>query len=115
MGHENYLVTLHRADRAARQFVLLLSTDMQHKHLQFGHGFRVILGDKTSQAAQMTLEPGENEGGPNNSHHGDQWLFAVRGTRTAIVNGERSTFAKARFSSSNAAKNMKSAMMGAHR
>jgi hypothetical protein len=32
---------------------------MQHKHLQFGHGFRVVLGDEHSQAAQMTLGPGE--------------------------------------------------------
>ncbi len=35
---------------------------MQHKHLQFGHGFKVVLGDPHSQAAQMTLAPGETEG-----------------------------------------------------
>jgi hypothetical protein len=43
---------------------------MQHKHLQFGHGFRVVLGDEHSQAAQMTLAPGEVEGGPDNRHEG---------------------------------------------
>jgi hypothetical protein len=32
---------------------------MQHKRLQFGHGFRVVLGDEHNQAAQMTLAPGE--------------------------------------------------------
>jgi hypothetical protein len=48
---------------------------MQHKHLQFGTGFRVVLGDEHSQAAQMTLGPGETEGGPDNRHRGaDQWL-----------------------------------------
>ena len=63
---------------------------MQHKHLQFGHGFRVVLGDRHSQAAQMTLGPGEVEGGPDNRHQGaDQWLYVVRGTGVAVVNGER--------------------------
>ena len=63
---------------------------MQHKHLQFGHGFRVMLGNKQSQAAQMTLEPRETEGGPDNRHRGaDQWLFVVGGTGVAIVEGER--------------------------
>jgi mannose-6-phosphate isomerase-like protein (cupin superfamily) len=63
---------------------------MQHKHLQFGHGFRVVLGDDHSQAAQMTLSPGETEGGPENRHRGaDQWLFVVGGAGLAIVEGER--------------------------
>jgi mannose-6-phosphate isomerase-like protein (cupin superfamily) len=63
---------------------------MQHKHLQFGNGFRVVLGDDRSQAAQMTLAPGENEGGPDNRHKGaDQWLFVVSGSGVAIVAGER--------------------------
>ena len=30
---------------------------MQHEHLQFGHGFRVVLGDEHSQTAQITLGP----------------------------------------------------------
>lgn len=63
---------------------------MQHKHLQFGRGFRVVLGDEHSQAAQMTLAPGETEGGPDNKHRGaDQWLFVVAGTGAALVEGER--------------------------
>jgi mannose-6-phosphate isomerase-like protein (cupin superfamily) len=62
---------------------------MQHKHLQYGHGFKVVLGDDHSQAAQMTLAPGEAEGGPDNRHRGaDQWLFVVAGTGEADVNGE---------------------------
>ena len=63
---------------------------MQHKHLQFGRGFRVVLGDDRSQAAQMTLGPGQTEGGPDNRHRGaDQWLFVVEGEGEAIVEGER--------------------------
>ncbi|MBN9520169.1 cupin domain-containing protein [bacterium] len=63
---------------------------MQHKHLRFGHGFRVVLGDSRSQATQMTLVPGETEGGPDNRHRGaDQWLFVVSGSGVAVVEGER--------------------------
>jgi mannose-6-phosphate isomerase-like protein (cupin superfamily) len=63
---------------------------MQHKHLQFGHGFRVVLGDEHSQAAQMTLAPGATEGGPDNRHRGaDQWLYVVSGAGVAVVNGDR--------------------------
>lgn len=63
---------------------------MQHKHLQFGHGFRIVLGDERSQAAQMTLAPGETEGGPENYHKGaDQWLYVVFGVGVAIIEGAR--------------------------
>lgn len=63
---------------------------MQHKHLQFGQGFGVVLGHAHSQAAQMTLAPGDTEGGRNNRHNGaDQWLFVVSGTGVAVVEGER--------------------------
>ncbi|MFL5342651.1 MAG: cupin domain-containing protein [Gemmataceae bacterium] len=63
---------------------------MQHKHLQFGEGFRVVLGDRRSQVAQMTLAPGDTEGGADNRHRGaDQWLFVVAGSGLAVVNGER--------------------------
>lgn len=63
---------------------------MQHTHLQFGKGFRVLLGDSHSQAAQMTLAPGDTEGGPDNRHKGaDQWLYVVSGSGVAVVEGER--------------------------
>ena len=65
---------------------------MQHKHLRFGEGFKVVLSDARSQAAQMTLAPGGKEGGPDNRHKGaDQWLFVVSGTGEAIVEGESLT------------------------
>jgi mannose-6-phosphate isomerase-like protein (cupin superfamily) len=63
---------------------------MRHKYLQFGHGFRVVLGDEHSQAAQMTLGPGETEGGPDNRHRGaDQWLYVVSGSGEAVVNDSK--------------------------
>jgi mannose-6-phosphate isomerase-like protein (cupin superfamily) len=63
---------------------------MQHKHLRFGASFSVVLGDKHSQAAQMTLEPGGTEGGPDNRHKGaDQWLFVVEGDGLAIVEDQK--------------------------
>src|SRR3954462_12951833 len=63
---------------------------MQHKHLRFGEGFKVVLGDDHSQAAQMTLAPNDTEGGRDNRHRGaDQWLFVVGGEGEAIGEGER--------------------------
>ena len=61
---------------------------MQQKHLRFGQGFRVVMTNGRAQAAQMTLGPGESEGGPENRHRGaDQWLFVVAGTGEAVVDG----------------------------
>ena len=63
---------------------------MQRKHLQFGQGFRVIMANERSQAAQMKLAAGETEGGPSNRHKGaDQWLYVVSGTGLAVFEGER--------------------------
>jgi mannose-6-phosphate isomerase-like protein (cupin superfamily) len=63
---------------------------MRHKRVQFGKGFRVLLGDKRSQAAQMTLAAGQTEGGSDNKHRGaDQWLFVVSGVGEGVVNGKR--------------------------
>ena len=63
---------------------------MQHAHLRFGKGFRVSVGNKRAQAAEMVIPPGDCEGGPDNRHRGaDQWLFVVAGRGVAIVNGKR--------------------------
>ena len=63
---------------------------MEHAHLRFGQGFHVAVGNRRSQAATMTLAPGETEGGPDNRHRGaDQWLFVQSGTGVAVVNGRR--------------------------
>jgi mannose-6-phosphate isomerase-like protein (cupin superfamily) len=63
---------------------------VKKKTLQFGYGFKVLLGNRRVQAAQMVIAPGGSEGGPQNRHRGaDQWLFVVSGTGTAIVSGRR--------------------------
>jgi mannose-6-phosphate isomerase-like protein (cupin superfamily) len=63
---------------------------MKRTSLRFGKRFRVALGNRRSQAATMTLAPGDTEGGPDNKHKGaDQWLFVTSGTGTAAVNGRR--------------------------
>ena len=63
---------------------------MHRKHLQFGKGFRVALGNALSQAAEMVISPGEAEGDERNRHGGaDQWLFVVGGRGMARINGKR--------------------------
>lgn len=63
---------------------------MKRKALRFGKGFRVALGNRRSQAAEMVLEPGKAEGDPGNRHRGaDQWLFVKEGRGVATVNGRR--------------------------
>ena len=63
---------------------------MKRATLRFGKGFRVAIGNRRSQAATMTLAPGDSEGGPGNRHRGaDQWLFVESGTGVAIVNRQR--------------------------
>ena len=63
---------------------------MKSKKLRFGKGFRVALGNRRSQAAEMVLPPGDAEGDADNRHRGaDQWLYVVAGTGIATVNGRR--------------------------
>jgi mannose-6-phosphate isomerase-like protein (cupin superfamily) len=62
---------------------------MRRKTLRFGKGFRVAVGNRRSQAAEMVLAAGDAEGGPDNRHRGsDQWLYILSGTGTAVVNGK---------------------------
>jgi mannose-6-phosphate isomerase-like protein (cupin superfamily) len=63
---------------------------MKRKHLRFGKGFRIAIGNDRSQAAEMVIAPGDAEGGARNRHRGaDQWLFVVAGTGRARVNRKR--------------------------
>jgi len=51
--------------------------------------FDVVAGTDRSQAATMTLEPGQSTGGPSNVHvESDQWLFVVEGSGEATIDGE---------------------------
>jgi uncharacterized cupin superfamily protein len=61
------------------------------KHLRFGRGFSVALGNARAQAATMVIGPGDSEGGPDNGHRGaDQWLYVLAGRGTAILGGRSS-------------------------
>jgi mannose-6-phosphate isomerase-like protein (cupin superfamily) len=63
---------------------------MKRKSLRLGKGFRVAFGNRRAQGAEMSIPPGDAEGGPDNRHRGaDQWLFVVSGTGTAIGGGKR--------------------------
>ena len=59
---------------------------MKSKNLRFAKGFRVVLGNPRSQAAER-LAPGKSEGNAHNRHRGaDPWLYVVSGTSVATVN-----------------------------
>jgi len=63
---------------------------MKHATLRLPSGFHVSIGNARAQAAEMALEPGDHEGGPDNRHRGaDQWLLVLAGSGVAIVNGKR--------------------------
>jgi mannose-6-phosphate isomerase-like protein (cupin superfamily) len=65
---------------------------VKRKLLRFARGFRVVLGNRGSQAAEMVLPPGKAEGDSDNRHRGaDQWLFVESGTGVATVNKRRYT------------------------
>jgi mannose-6-phosphate isomerase-like protein (cupin superfamily) len=50
--------------------------------------FRIVAQTDRSQAAMMTLRPGQTTGGDDNVHaDSDQWLFVVSGAGTATVKG----------------------------
>ena len=61
---------------------------MKHERLEFKEDFRVVFQCREVQAAEMTLDPGADEGGPDNRHRGaDQWLYVVSGKGLAIIDG----------------------------
>ena len=63
---------------------------MKKKRLRFGKGFRVAVGNRNAQAAEMVIPSGASEGGPRNRHRGsDQWLYVVGGSGSATINGKR--------------------------
>ncbi|MGH8190218.1 MAG: cupin domain-containing protein [Rhodanobacteraceae bacterium] len=62
---------------------------MKHKVLSLDAEFEIAFAVRNVQAAQMTLAPGTNTGGPTNRHRGaDQWLYVVSGNGVAIVDGQ---------------------------
>jgi mannose-6-phosphate isomerase-like protein (cupin superfamily) len=63
---------------------------MPAKHLRFGKGFSVAMGNRRAQAATMVIAPGDSECGDDNRHRGaDQWMYVVSGIGWAIIRGKR--------------------------
>ncbi|MDB5337999.1 MAG: Cupin region [Planctomycetaceae bacterium] len=61
---------------------------MKRQTLKSKKGFHLAVGNERSQCAEMVLNPGETEGGPDNRHRGsDQWMLVSAGEGVAIVNG----------------------------
>jgi hypothetical protein len=53
---------------------------MKLENVRFGRGFKVLLGNRRGQPAQMVIAPGASEDGPANRHRGsDQWLCVQAG------------------------------------
>ena len=57
--------------------------------------FAVVAGTARSQAAVMTLAPGEDTGEPHETEHpeADQWLFVLAGTGEATGEGWKQSLA----------------------
>jgi mannose-6-phosphate isomerase-like protein (cupin superfamily) len=63
---------------------------VKRRQLRLGKGFRVTIGNRRSQAAEMMIAPGDAEGDPKNRHRGaDQWLYVLSGSGRALINGRR--------------------------
>ena len=63
---------------------------MQRTQLHFVADFHVALSNPRAQIAEMTIAPGDAEGGPGNRHVGaDQWLYVQSGLGIAQVGGKQ--------------------------
>jgi mannose-6-phosphate isomerase-like protein (cupin superfamily) len=68
---------------------------MKRRLLKLHRGFRVAIGNKRCQLAEMAIPSGDAEGGPHNRHHGaDQCLYVVSGVGFARINGRRYKLSK---------------------
>jgi mannose-6-phosphate isomerase-like protein (cupin superfamily) len=63
---------------------------MKTARFTFNNDFKIMIGNKRSQAAEMVLGAHASTGGSDNRHRGsDQWLYVASGKGEAIVNGKR--------------------------
>ena len=60
---------------------------MRSLRLNQAKTFKVLAETPRSQAAEMVIPPGDHEGGPDNKHASDQWLYVTKGIGKAIVSG----------------------------
>jgi mannose-6-phosphate isomerase-like protein (cupin superfamily) len=64
---------------------------MHHFKIAPKDGFHVVAKTKKSELATMVIAPGDSEGGPENKHKADQWLYVLSGSGEAIVEGHKVT------------------------
>jgi mannose-6-phosphate isomerase-like protein (cupin superfamily) len=64
---------------------------MHHFKIEPENGFHVVAKSSKSECATMVIEPGNSEGGPDNKHRADQWLYVLDGEGQATVEGEHIT------------------------
>jgi mannose-6-phosphate isomerase-like protein (cupin superfamily) len=58
---------------------------MKRVELKGSPEWKVLMSTRRSQAALMTIKPGNSEGGPKNKHpRSDQWMVVLSGTGQAI-------------------------------
>lgn len=62
---------------------------MKHMQVNPSSGFHVLASTSQSEAATMSIEKNGSEGGPNNKHDADQWLYVISGVGQAIIQGQR--------------------------
>ncbi|WP_135305768.1 cupin domain-containing protein [Haloarcula amylovorans] len=63
---------------------------MERARLDFDRYFEVVMETDEAQVAEMTVDPEERVGGPDNYHaDSDQWLFVVSGTGVVTVDSEK--------------------------
>jgi mannose-6-phosphate isomerase-like protein (cupin superfamily) len=61
---------------------------MHHFKIEPKKGFHVVAKTRKSECATMVIEPGDSEGGPDNKHKADQWLYVLTGEGQATVEGK---------------------------
>ena len=64
---------------------------MHHFQIEPKKGFHVVAKTKKSECATMVIESGDSEGGPDNKHKADQWLYVLSGNGEATVEGRHVT------------------------
>ena len=66
---------------------------MHHFKIDPKPGFYVVSKTKKSELATMVIAPGNSEGGPDNKHVADQWLYVFSGSGEAIVESHKVSLA----------------------
>ena len=77
----------HLIERWPDHFDQPRTVNMHHFQIEPKQGFHVVAKTGKSEMATMVIEPGSKEGGPDNKHKADQWLYVLKGNGIATVEG----------------------------